>query len=210
MRKGKKSIMILTRANFFWTIAVVALTLLGGAGCQPFSFGYKFKGTQFDTPIPVPNFELVDSNNQPFHLKDVAGNVALVFFGYTFCPDVCPLTLVDVKTAMNKLEGKEKVKVIFITVDPDRDTPEAMRGYLDNFDPEYIGLTGDYEQIQQVMKPFGAFAQKEEVSESAAGYLVSHTARLYLINPNQELILTYPFGFEADDLRSDLTHLLQQ
>jgi protein SCO1/2 len=78
------------------------------------------------------------------------------------------------------------------------------------FGPEFIGLTDDFAKVEEVMKPYGAFAQKEEVSDSAAGYLVSHTARLYLVTPNGELLLTYPFGFESEDLQSDLEYLLQQ
>lgn len=186
----------------------VGLILLGllGSGCDT---DHHYSGSVYDPPLSLADFELQDMNQQPFHLRDVQGNVVLLFFGYTFCPDVCPLTLADVKTALTDFEGRERVKVIFITVDPDRDTPESMRDYLSHFDPEFIGLTGDYAKIQEVMKPFGAYAEKEEVSGSAAGYLVNHTARVYLVSPQQELLLTYPFGFEPDDLRADLAYLLE-
>jgi protein SCO1/2 len=176
-----------------------------GAGCS----SYQYTGTLLDPPMAVPDFELTDTNNQPFHLSDVKGDIALVYFGYTFCPDVCPLTLWDVKKTLTDFEGKERVKVIFVSVDPERDTQEVLANYLKGFDSDFIGLTDDFEKVEAVMKPFGAFAEKEEVENSAAGYLVNHTARLYLLNPEQEVLLMYPFGFKPEDLRSDLTHLLQ-
>jgi len=197
-----------TRYNILLPALAVLFSLIL-SGCNLFS--YEFKGTQFDPPIPIDDFELVDNHNQPFHLSDVKGNIVLVFFGYTFCPDVCPLTLADVRTALDGLEGREHVKVLFISVDPDRDTPESLDEYVTAFDPDFIGLTDpDYANVQKVMKPFGAYAEKEGVENSAAGYLVNHTARLYLLNPQQEMLLTYAFGFDADDLRSDLEHLISQ
>lgn len=191
-------------------VIIIVLAALVIAGCQTFAPTYEFKGGLLEPPSPIPDFELNDTTGQPFHLSDVEGDIVLVYFGYTFCPDVCPLTLWDVKNALKDLEGRERVKVIFISVDPDRDTPEVLGRYLTAFDPNFIGLTDDFAKVETVMKPFGAFAEKEEVSDSAAQYLVSHTARLYLLNPQGELMLMYPFGFEADDLRNDLTHLLQQ
>jgi protein SCO1/2 len=118
--------------------------------------------------------------------------------------------MVDVKEALAGLEGRERVHVIFISVDPERDTPEVLERYVNAFDPGFTGLTDDFGKTREVMKAYGAFAEKEEVADSAAGYLVSHTARLYLVNPQRELIMTYPFGFEPDGLHDDLTYLLQQ
>ena len=195
-----------------WVMALIGMIgiVVFGVGCQVLAPAYEFKGAVLEPPSPLPDFELNDVNQDPFHLSDVEGDIALVYFGYTFCPDVCPLTMWDVKTALQDLEGRERVKVIFVSVDPERDTPEVLGRYLSAFGSDYIGLTDEYEKIEVVMKPFGAFAEKEEASDSAAEYLVSHTARLYLVNPDRELLLMYPFGFEPDDLRSDLTHLLQE
>ena len=191
--------------KIYWLLPVLLGLTVFGAGCS----SYEFKGAQLDPPMAVPDFELTDTNNQPFHLSDVEGNIALVYFGYTFCPDVCPLTLWDVKQALADFEGKDRVKVIFVSVDPERDTQEALAKYLSGFDSDYIGLTDDFDKVEAVLEPFGAFAEKEEIEGSAAGYLVNHTARLYLLNPEQEIMLMYPFGFEPEDLRSDLTYLLQ-
>ncbi len=192
------------KTTSFIALMLLLLGLLSSACAST----YEYSGTVFDPPLALTDFELQDMNEQPFHLSDVQGDVVLLFFGYTFCPDVCPLTLADVKTALVDFDQRDRVKVIFVTVDPDRDTPEAMRDYLGHFDPEFIGLTDDYAKTQEVMKQFGAYAEKEKVSNSAAGYLVNHTARLYLINPQQQLLLTYPFGFEAEGLQADLAHLL--
>jgi protein SCO1/2 len=126
------------------------------------------------------------------------------------------LTLLDVKEALQGMDGNERVQVIFITLDPERDTPEVLAGYLSAFDPDFIGLTGDSHTIQEVIKPSQVVADYEEAGHAvedtlwrAVGYLVNHTARLYLVNPQRELQLTYAFGFDPADLRSDLEHLLK-
>ena len=196
------------RGPTWFMILLAGLALL--SGCQAFASSYEFKGSAFDPPLPLPDFELATVEGDSFHLSDLQGDYALVYFGYTFCPDVCPLTMSDLKKALTDLEGRERVQPIFISVDPERDTPEVLARYLNAFDADIVGLTDDFDKIQAVMRPFGAFAEQEEVSDSAAGYLVSHTARVYLISPNREILATYPFGFPAEDLRSDLVHLLQQ
>lgn len=189
---------------------MLLIVLILVAGCQSLFSGYEYKGTLFDPPVPMPNFELLDTGGQPFRLEEARGDITLVYFGYTFCPDVCPLTLADVKKALAELEERDRVHVVFISVDPERDTPEVLDRYVHAFDPEFIGLTGEFEKLQTVMKPFGAYAEKEKAEGSASEYLVNHTARLYLINPQGELLLTYPFGFKPEDLQSDLAYILQQ
>jgi protein SCO1/2 len=198
------------KRTVFWLSLLLPLSLLI-IGCQALgASSYEFNGTVLEPPLALPDFELGATDGQPFRLSEVEGDYALIYFGYTFCPDVCPLTLVDVKEALADLEGRERVHVIFISVDPERDTPEVLARYMNAFDPEFTGLTDDFDKTQEVMKAYGAFAEKEEVSDSAAGYLVSHTARVYLVGPQRELIMTYPFGFESEALRDDLTYLLQQ
>lgn len=196
----------MTKTRLFSFFALIILVFAGTA-C---SSTYEFKGAQFDPPAPVPDFELTADNGQPFRLSETNSDITLVYFGYTFCPDVCPLTMVDVRDALNQLDPAqhERVQVLFISTDPERDTPEVLDRYLAAFDPDFIGLTDDFSKIQTVMKPFGAFAEKEKVADSAAGYLVSHTARLYLLNADHEILLTYSFGFEPEDLAGDISYLL--
>lgn len=193
-------------------LAIILIALVAaGVGCQAFAPAYEFKGSVLEPAAPLPDFELNATTGQPFRLSDVKGDIALVYFGYTYCPDVCPLTMADVRQAINGLEqGRDRVHVIFVSVDPERDTPEVLSRYLAAFDPSFIGLTDNFEKVKEVMKPYGAFAEKETAAGSVAGYLVSHSARLYLVNADQNLLLMYPFGFEAEDLRSDLAYLLSQ
>jgi protein SCO1/2 len=195
---------------WLWIAAVSSLILLT-TGCQIFSPAYEFKGAVMDPPVSLPDFELRATDGHLFHLSEVKGDIALIYFGYTYCPDVCPLTMAEVRTALAGLKsGREHVHLIFISVDPERDTPEVLARYLTAFGSDFIGLSDDFAKVKEVMKPYGAFAEKESAPESAAGYLVSHTARLYLVTPKQQLLLTYPFGFTPEDLRSDLEYLLQQ
>ncbi len=194
-----------------WVWLILLLATLGSLSTACLGLpAYEYKGVRLDPPAPIPNFELNDVNRQPFHLTEVKGDIALVYFGYTYCPDVCPLTLATVKQALNGLNGKERVHVIFISVDPERDTPEVLGKYMAAFGPEFKGLTDNFTKIQAVMEPFGAFAEKEAAPNSAAGYLMNHTARLYLLDPQGQLLLTYPHGFTAEELRSDLDYLLKQ
>jgi protein SCO1/2 len=190
-------------------ILILLLTLaVVSAGCS----SYEYKGSQLDPPLSVPDFELMADNGQPFRLSESDSDITLVFFGYTFCPDVCPTTMGVVKQAMAQLEPAQRarVQVVFISADPERDTPEVLSKYVDAFNPDFMGLTPEAGQLLEVMTPFGAYAEKEDVEGSATGYLVAHTARLYLLNAKREIMLTYPFGFQADELHSDLVYLLQQ
>ncbi|GAB4418288.1 MAG: SCO family protein [Anaerolineae bacterium] len=200
------------RAKASLGLAITLMVLaVASVGCRAFTPTYEFKGAILEPAAPLPDFELNATTGQPFHLSDVKGDIALVYFGYTYCPDVCPLTLADVRQALSGLQqGRERVQVIFISVDPERDTPDVLSRYLAAFDPSFIGRTDAFEKIKEVMKPYGAFAEKETAADSTAGYLVSHSARLYLVTADQNLLLMYPFGFKAEDLRSDLAYLLSQ
>lgn len=191
------------------TFFILSLPLMG---CRP---AHEFKGSTIDPPLPIPDFDLTAADGQPFHLSDIEGDLALIYFGYTFCPDFCPLTLSKVAEVLTTLEtGRDNVQVLFISVDPERDTPDTMRTYLgrynDRYGTNFIGLTGEWEKLEAAMQPFGVYAAKEEATGSAAGYLVSHTASLFLVSPQREWILHYSFEAEAEDLRSDLAYLLRQ
>ena len=195
------------RRAFLVTVFVSFMVL--AAGCMPFSSGYTFKGSQLDPPMDLPDFELMSDESQPYQFSETAGEITLVYFGYTFCPDVCPLTMADVKQALAELETEDEINVLFISVDPERDTPEILSRYLDAFGSEFVGLTDTMERTQPVLQAFGAYAEKAEVENSSADYLMNHTARLYLVDTEGDLLLTYPFGFEPEDLRADLEYLLE-
>ena len=103
-------------------------------------------------------FTLVDQNGKPFSSDRLKGKPTLIYFGYAFCPDVCPTSLLLMETAIEKLgpDTAKKVNLVFITIDPERDTPELMKGYVENFSPTFIGLTGTEEQIAQAARAYGS------------------------------------------------------
>jgi len=210
-----------------WITTVLAGLALFTAGCQAFAAPYEYKGNLLDPPVPVSDFELRATDGSLFRLRDLEGKIALVFFGYTHCPDVCPLTVAKVQHALAGLDSadRERVHFIFISVDPERDTPEVLARYLGNFNPEFIGLTDDFAETEAVLKSFWAYAEKEQLPEPSANhhtqgtsdqaqaspaYLVMHTGRVYLVTPQRELWLTYPSELTAEDLQSDLLYLLKQ
>lgn len=183
----------------------VALIL---TGWQYIQLPYTFRGSLIDPPVQAADFELSDQHGQPFRLSDQDGQVVLLFFGYTHCPDVCPLTLSDFKLIKSDLgDQADRVRFVFVTVDPERDTREVIGQYMQNFDPDFIGLTADRATLEQVWKDYGVYQAKQDVG-SAAGYLVDHTARTYLVDQQGNWRLTYPFEMEYGDISKDIRYLL--
>ncbi len=171
---------------------------------------YTYQGSLIDPPAEAADFELVDQDGQPFRLSDQQGKVVMIFFGYTNCPDVCPVTLSDFRRMKQQLgDLAENVRFVYITVDPERDTQERRKAYLLGFDPDFVGLSGEPEALQQVWTDYGVLVEKQETA-SAAGYLIDHTARVYAIDKQGNWRLTYPFGMEPEKIVSDVTHLLKE
>ena len=136
--------------------------------------------------------------------------ISSFFFGYTHCPDVCPVTLSEFKQIRQKLGKRaESVAFLFITVDPKRDTPEALGKHVALFDPAIIGLTGDFYNLEMVWKAYGV-TREEQVVSGPAEYLVDHTARTYVVDKRGDLRMTYPFGFDADSMAQDVSHLVDE
>jgi protein SCO1/2 len=171
---------------------------------------YTFQGSLIDPPVAAPPFELTDVDGQSFHLSDVDGQVLIMFFGYTSCPDVCPVTLSDFLRIRSQLGNQaENVSFVFITVDPERDTPERMKKYLTNFDPEIIGLTGERSDLEPVWSSYGVYEAVVE-GGSEDNYLVDHSSRIYVINADGDLLLTYLFGTENKVIAEDVRHLVSR
>ena len=135
--------------------------------------------TAYDPPRPAPPLVLTDTKGQPFDLVSLRGEPVLVEFGYTHCPDVCPTTLADVRDALKLVSGP--VRVVFITVDPARDTGAALGQYMDYYQSGFIGLTGTEGQVRTVADAWGITYQKLP-STSASGYAMAHTAEIYLVD----------------------------
>ncbi len=169
---------------------------------------YTFRGSLIDPPVPAADFELTDQHGRAFRLSEQNGKVVLLFFGYTNCPDVCPLTLSDFKRIKAGLGSQASdVRFVFITVDPERDTSEVLGQYMQNFEADFIGLSGERQQLEGVWKDYGVYQAKQEVG-SAAGYLVDHTARTYLVDQQGNWRLTYPFEMGPEDITQDVRYLL--
>jgi protein SCO1/2 len=169
-----------------------------------------FRGTLYDPALPAPEIELTQDNGSSFRLSEMRGNVVLLFFGYASCPDVCPTTLSELRKVNEEL-GKDagQIRVVFVTVDPERDTPENIQKYVSIFNPSFVGLSGSMEELAPVWKDYGVYREVEHVSSSATGYLVNHTARVYLIDPDGNLRLSYGYGTPTEDIVHDLKILFK-
>lgn len=187
-------------------VLVIALGWQVGAQLRP----HQFHGRVIQSPEPAPDFELTGPGGRRVRLSDFRGKVVLLFFGYTFCPDVCPTTMRHLGEAMRLLppDKAEQVQVIMISVDPERDTPERINEYVRHFHPSFIGLTGTPDEIAQVATLYGIFYQKEE-GTAATGYLVTHTATVTLINKEGYIKLVFPFGTTPEQFAADIAYILR-
>ncbi len=176
-----------------------------------FSAADEFRGTYFAEPYPeAADFTLTRADGTAFHLSEERGSVVLLFFGYTACPDICPTTLAELRLALEALKPAEasRVKVLFVTVDPARDTPEHVQEYVNHFNTEFIGLSGSEEELSPIWQDYGVY--REIVNgESAAGYLVNHTARVTLIDQNGSMRVSFPFDMPVEDIVHDLKLILK-
>jgi protein SCO1 len=193
---------------------LLGVAILAGIGIvyatMTYTRPYAYQGSLIDPPAPAPDFELIDQHGQPYRLSDQKGKVVLVFFGYTHCPDVCPVTLTDFKQIKTQLGNQSKdVAFLFITADPERDTTEQLKKYLENFDTDFIGLTQERSLLEPVWNDYGVYQAKVE-SNDPDNYLVDHSARTYTIDKNGNLRLTYLFGTSSEVIAEDVVHLLNE
>ncbi len=170
----------------------------------------QFAGQALVPPPAAMDFTLQAADGSEFKLSQQRGKVVLLSFGYTFCPDVCPTTLVELSQVRARLgDAAKRVRVAFITFDPERDTPERLGIYTKAFDPTFIGLTGSAEQLAYVRTMYGVVAEKEAVTGTAAGYLIAHSAYTYVIDPEGRLRLLFPFGLSIEEMADDIKQLLR-
>jgi len=173
------------------------------------AWAYRFQGAEIIPAAKVPLFSLTDQVGEVFRISDQQGKLVLLTFGYTTCPDVCPVTLAEFhKIRMGLGETADQILFVFVSVDPERDTPEILREHLANFDPAIIGLTGDRSQLSAVWSDYGITVEQHN-EDSMAGYLVDHTARSFLIDQEGYLRLTYPFGTQPEVILDDIEYLLE-
>lgn len=200
------------RRNLLLGATLASLISVGLAGCdklglfgssKPSFHGVDITGADYGRKLTLPDVEGKERT-----LADFKGKVSVVFFGYTQCPDVCPTTMAEL-AAIKRAMGADgdRVQGIFVTVDPERDTPEVLKPYLAAFDPSFIALRGSPEQTAEAAREFKVFFAKVP-GKTPDSYTVDHTAGSYVIDPQGHLRLFERYGAPAEDLQSDLKQLL--
>jgi protein SCO1/2 len=185
-----------------WRSLGTALAVLILAACD--GGGPKFRNVDMTGADYAKGFALTDHHGKPRTLADFNGKAVVVFFGYTRCPDVCPTTMVEMKEVMRKLGSEaDRVQVLFVTLDPERDTQQVLAQYVPAFDPRFLGLYGDSATTAKTAKDFKVFYEKRPGS-SPGSYTIDHTAASYVFDPKGRLRLYVKhdqIGTLADDLR---------
>ncbi|MCC7125698.1 MAG: SCO family protein [Acidobacteria bacterium] len=190
-------------------IAVALLSLVGA--CAPSGRAPAEDTTTEELPVlPIGgDVELTNQDGQPFSLSSLRGNVVLIFFGYTMCPDACPTTLSKLSTAYSRLtdEERSRVKAVYISIDPERDTPQVMKDHLSYFGVDAVGLTGTVEQVSDVARRFGAHFEKSQ-EKTAAGYLMSHTVSIFGLDAKGQTRLLIDYEASVDLVVRNIRQLL--
>ena len=170
-----------------------------------------FKSGVFDPPSAAPDFELQGSNGSPVVLSKFRGKVVALAFGFSYCQRVCPVTLANLSEVFKKLgAAATDVQVIFVSVDPDRDTPSRLREYLQFFNPTFLGATGKKGQIDAVRQAYGVFADKVQSENKKLGYEVHHSSSIFLIDREGKLRVLVPFGRSPQAILNDVNLLLKK
>jgi len=167
----------------------------------------SYYGSSYD--MQAPDFTLTNQDGEKVTLGDFKGKAVFMFFGYTHCPDICPVTLANLNGAVNELgNDKDKVQVIFVTVDPERDSQAELKKYVTYFNKDFIGLTGTPDEIKNMTDSYHVFYLKEEAG-SDSGYLMGHTSSVYLINPEGRIVLRYPQSkMDPKEIAKDVERIL--
>ena len=152
-------------------------------------------------------FKLMDQDGKQITERDLKGRPSLVFFGFTHCPEVCPTTLFDISEVLNKLgPDAAKVNAVFITVDPERDTPAALKDYLASFNPRLVGVGGDADELAKVAKEYRVYYKK--VPTKDGDYTMDHTAIVYLMDKNGQFVAPFSLKRRPEDAAADLRRYL--
>jgi len=173
--------------------------------------GPELRAGVFDPPRAAPDFSLKGSNGSELTLSRYRGKVVALGFGYTHCPSVCPATLALLAQAKKKLAAEAgNLQVVYVTVDPDRDTPDHLKTFLAAFDPTFVGGTGTPQQLADVRKAYGITVSDKIFVQTMpkSSYFLDHSSFIYLIDRNGQLRAMMPFGVSADDMEHDVKLLL--
>jgi protein SCO1/2 len=200
-------------------LALVALAAVAGWGCGAGAESAAdrvresgFRGVVLERPTPKADFTLNDTRGEPFHFAaETEGYITLLFFGYTSCPDICPVHLANLAAVLKELpwEVRSRVKVVFVTTDPERDTPTRIRAWLDAFDPSFIGLTGSRDEVNQIQGSFGLPPAVVQ-GGTATDYIIGHASQILAFGVDDTARVAYPFGTRQADWAHDLPRLVRQ
>jgi len=194
----------LTTISRFSGAAIAVLALAACDGGPP-----KFKGTDITGVEYGKTLELIDHHGKPRRLEDFRGKAVVLFFGFTRCPDVCPTTLADAAQALRQLGADaDRVQVLMVTVDPERDTQAVLAKYVPAFDPRFLGLRGDLEATRRTAKEFKVYFEKR-AGTTPQDYSIDHSAQSYVFDPQGRLRLFVRHERIAEDLAHDLRELLK-
>ena len=187
----------------FWLLLVSLLLV----GC-----GASLNGTTFAETEPAPDISLTRTDGAPFRISEQRGKVLLVFYGFTSCPDICPTTLSDLANAYRRLNEREaeQVQVVMVTVDPERDTFERLARYVTSFHPSFMGVTGTQAEIEAAMQPYGVYAQRRDLPNSALGYTMDHSPYVYVIDRAGNWREFFGMEDTPEEIASDLALLARE
>lgn len=196
-------------------LTAVALVAVAAVGCGLPAEGGRLgelRGSVMDTPIPKPDLTLTDTDGEDFDLRaETDGYLTLVFFGYTHCPDVCPVHMANLAAVFRDLrpEVRDRTKVVFISTDPERDTPERLRTWLDNFDRSFIGLRGSIDSINAALAGMLLPGVAVLPAEHGGEPMIGHPAAVIAFSPDGLARVRYPFGVRQADWAHDLPLLVE-
>lgn len=210
--KKSESVFGKRESSILLFIVVLACLIFAGWGNpdHPFGFGAKTSDDSSGSGKALIGgaFELTDQNGNKFSSAQLKGKKSLVFFGFTNCPSICPTTLAQLTVVMEKLDAN-KIQPVFITVDPDRDTPEVIKSYLASFYPSFIGLTGSAEDLENVRKAYKVYSNKvDEGAEAKADeYIMDHSGLVYVMDENGEYLAHFSGAESAQEMVAKINSL---
>jgi protein SCO1 len=196
----------MTRSARFLAAAAAALVVGAGLGIATALRPSPEQVTATATPLGAP-FRLVSDEDRPITDADLRGKPTVLYFGFTFCPEVCPTTLAELSGLMKKLGPvADRLNCAFVTVDPERDTPKVMHEYVSAFDPRIRGLTGSTDEIAAVARSYGAYYKK--VPLDGGGYTMDHTASVFLLDAKGGFVGTIAYGEDEASALAKLKRLV--
>lgn len=195
----------------FIALAAVLVVIAATVGRTMMTGGDTSQGQPQAMKVNIGGpFALTDQTGKRVTDQDFAGKYRLMYFGYTFCPDVCPTSLSIMAEALDQLSPEQQAKLvpIFVTVDPERDTPEVLASYVPNFRPDMVGLTGSPDEIKAVARTFKAFYAKVNADDPDGNYTMDHSSTTYLMGPDGVFVTHFNHGTDANTMAARLKEIL--